>query len=757
MIGIAAFEGSVKGRDEGRKRLGVMHSFSARTVFHPANPICPRHFRRETLIPIPAYKQSQGMKKKIAVGCFLFLWNFGLCHPAAPTLREIEAIATDSPPEIDGALTDLCWKKAARAGRFVQYDPLPGEPATQPTKVYLAYDQNRLYVGFECFKDDMNKLAAKSTRRDSRFFSDDYVEVLIDTYLDKRNCYAFALNPLGTQRDRRIINEGSNVRRGGSDLGSALPWDCDWDGRAAIYKDRWTAEFSIPFSELRFPKSRNAAVVWGVNFWRHDESREENQSWVDLESRQYAVSRFGHLTNLPVDTLVTKRLLEIKPYGVAKPQQLNAQSPEIKADTGIDVRYPFSNMSVDFTINPDFAQIEADPDRVNLTDIPLRFPEKRPFFLEGNEIFQMPVELFYSRRVGDLSGGAKMAGKLGGYNIAVLSAQAGPEDPDEEIEEGHLPLDEYNYSVFRLQRELGRTSSVGILGVNKQRGALYDRASGADARFALPANIDLNLEYAREWKSGVMSDDLVFAQLTRRTNRLSFDIRYIDIGRYFDLETGFIPRTNRRGFLLSTQYTKHYTGLMKRFRGRARYERLENHAGYRTNENRDVNGSIQIQDFFLWLGPQWYFHVTEDHIPYTDRLLRFYLGWSPPKWISIRNFGSVGIRDDKNIQFIRPEITLRPTSKLSFEITLQRLIEDRELTEWTRRLMINYQFAQRMYARTTSEFTIENERRIFLLFAYEYRPESTFFIVYNDNRDEAGDTDRILFVKIAHLFKIGAW
>lgn len=697
------------------------------------------------------------MKKKFAVGCSFFLWIFGLCHPAAPALREIEAIATNSPPEIDGALTDLCWKKAAQSGNFVQYDPLPGEPATQSTKVYLAYDRNRLYIGFECFKDDMNKLAAKSTRRDSRFFSDDYVEVLIDTYLDKRNCYAFALNPLGTQRDRRIINEGSNVRRSGSDLGSALPWDCDWDGRASIYKDRWTAEFSIPFAELRFPKSRNAAVVWGVNFWRHDESREENQSWVDLDSRQHAVSRFGHLTNLPVDTLVTQRLLEIKPYGAAKPQQLNAQNPEMKADMGIDVRYPFSNMSVDFTINPDFAQIEADPDRVNLTDIPLRFPEKRPFFLEGNEIFDMPVELFYSRRVGDLSGGAKMAGKLGGYNIAVLSAQAGPEDPDEEIEKGHLPLGEYNYSVFRLQRELGSTSSVGIMGVNKQRGALYDRATGADARFALPGNVDLNLEYAREWKSGVMSDDLVFAQLSRRTNRLSFDMRYIDIGRYFDLETGFIPRINRRGFLLSTQYTKHFAGLIKRFRGRARYERLENHAGYRTNESRDVNGSIQIQDFFLWLGPQWYFHVTEDRIPYTDKLLRFYLGWSPPKWVSIRNFGSVGFRDGKNTLFIRPEITLRPTSKLSFEITLQRLIEDRELTQWTRRFTVNYQFAQRMYARTTSEFTIESERRIFLLFAYEYRPESTFFIVYNDNRDEEEDTERILFIKISHLFKLGVW
>ncbi len=694
---------------------------------------------------------------RIALGVFLALWICSECYPAAPILRTIEAVVTDSPPKIDGTLNDLCWQKAARTGDFIQYGPAPGEPATQTTKVFVTFDRNRLYVGFECFKDDMNRLAANSTRRDSRFFSDDYVEVFLDTFLDRRNCYAFALNPLGTQRDRRIINEGSNVRRGGSELGSALPWDCDWDGRAAVHADKWTAEFSIPFSELRFPKSQNPSVAWGVNFWRHDESREEEQSWANVGNREYAVSRFGRLTNLPVDKLVTKRSLEIKPFGVAKPQQLNGQDPEMKADLGLDLRYPFSSMSVDFTINPDFAQIEADPDRVNLSDIPLRFPEKRPFFLEGNEIFQMPVELFYSRRVGDLSGGAKMAGKLGGYNLAVLSAQAGPEDPDEEIEERRLPLGEYNYSVFRLQRELGRTSSIGFLGVNKQRGSLYDRASGADARFTLPGNVDLNLEYAREWKSGVKSDDLIFAQLLRRTNRFSFDIRYTDIGEHFDLETGFIPRINRRGLFLSTRYTKHYEGLLKRLRGGVRYERLENHAGYRTNEQRGINGSIRIQDFFLWLGPQWYFHVTEERIAYTDKVVRFYVGWSPPKWVSIRNFGSVGVRDDKDTFFIRPEITLRPTSKLSFEIIMQRLIEDRELTEWTRRFTVNYQFAQRMYARTTSEFTIENERRIFLLFAYEYRPECTFFIVYNDNRDEEDDTERILFIKISHLFKLGVW
>ena len=344
-----------------------------------------------------------------------------------PMLRKVSAVKTDSPPKIDGKLDDPCWQKAAQTGDFIQFEPKAGEPATHKTRVYLLYDANRLYVGFECFKSDMNVLAANSVQRDSFFFSDDHVEVLIDTYLDQRNCYAFALNPLSTQTDRRITNEGGNVRRGSSDVGSAISWDCDWAGYAAKYDDRWTAEFSIPFAELRFPQ-KDSQAVWGINFWRNDESRQEELSWVDLGGRQYAVSRFGQLTDLPLDQLVTKRPLEVKPYGTLKPEKIGNQDPELDVATGVDVRYPFSSMTVDFTLNPDFAQIEADPDRVNLSDIPLRFPEKRPFFLEGNELFQTPVELFYSRRIEDLMYGGKAIGKMGNYNFAFLNAQAGPEN-----------------------------------------------------------------------------------------------------------------------------------------------------------------------------------------------------------------------------------------------------------------------------------------------------------------------------------------
>ena len=688
--------------------------------------------------------------------------------PEILTNRVIKAVRIETPPKIDGKLDDVCWQNSAKTGELIQFEPQRGEPATQPITIYLAYDANNLYVAFECFKTDMNNLAANLTRRDSFFFSDDHVEVLIDTFLDGRNCYAFALNPLGTQTDRRLINEGTNRRTGQSMIGTAISWDCDWQGQAAIGTDSWTAEFAIPFAELRFSKEMETAT-WGINFWRNDESPAEEQTWADLGERQYAVSEFGHLTDLPISDLVTKRPVKFKPYATLKPQMLQPGDGEtttaVKADAGLDLRYPVKDFTVDLTLNPDFAQIEADPDLVNLTDIPLRFPEKRPFFLEGNELFQMPMDLFYSRRVENLLGGGKVIGKYSKYNLAFVGAVAGPENPDREIEATELPLANYNYSVLRLQREVGKTSSVGFLGVNKQRGATYDRAGGLDARIQLPAATSLNLEYAREWKAGGLDmaeateDDLVFVQLARRTNVFSLDAIYADIGEHFYPETGFVPRVDRRGVVIRSRYNKQYKGTVERLRGEAEYERLANHAGELTNHRARFSGLLGVKDFFFLVGPEWYYHVNEDNKPFTDRTARFFMGWFPPKYVQIRNTGSFGIRDNKDTFFLRPEITIRPTAKLSFEFILQRLHEKQpdgtqwQLSEWTRRFVVNYQFAQRMYARASAEFTLERERRVFALFAYEYLPESTFFIVYNDNRDIEGDTERIVFIKISHLLK----
>ena len=166
---------------------------------------------------------------------------------------------TSNPPIIDGQLDEASWKSATIINDFVQHEPTAGAPTNLKTNVYLLYDKNRLYIGFECHKTDMDKLMANETRRDSRFFLDDYVAVYLDTYLDLRNCYGFELNALGTQTDRRVQNEGANSGRRGSDMA----WDCDWDGQAIQHKNKWTAEFSIPFAELRFSKNPDTRRSYG--------------------------------------------------------------------------------------------------------------------------------------------------------------------------------------------------------------------------------------------------------------------------------------------------------------------------------------------------------------------------------------------------------------------------------------------------------------------------------------------------------------
>ena len=145
-----------------------------------------------------------------------------------------------------------------KRGSSFNFEPQRGAPAAQATTVYVTHDANTLYVAFECFKRDMHNLAANQTRRDSFFFSDDHVEILIDTFLDSRNCYAFALNPLGTQTDRRLTNEGANRRTGSSQIGTAISWDCEWTGQAAKAADKWTAEFAISVRVTPFSKGADS-------------------------------------------------------------------------------------------------------------------------------------------------------------------------------------------------------------------------------------------------------------------------------------------------------------------------------------------------------------------------------------------------------------------------------------------------------------------------------------------------------------------
>jgi len=679
-------------------------------------------------------------------------------------------IESDKSPVIDGRLDDECWGKADKVSDFTQTEPTMGGKPSDPTNVHILFDNERLYVGFRCFKENPDNILGSEMKRDGHFFQDDYVEVCLDTYHDNRNCYSFSINCLGTKVDKCIANEGS--MRGGRRDDSSRAWDCNWDAAAKKDDEGWTAEIAIPFSELRF--SRKGDGVWGINFRRANEEFEEENTWADVGENEMAVSRFGDLTGLTPAELVTSRPLEFKPYATIKPRISpdpvweSASNVRETLSTGLDVRYPSSTITWDFTLNPDFAQIEADPARINLEDVELRLSEKRPFFQEGMGLFKTPLELFYTRRAGvkDLKYGAKAVGKLGSYNIALLDCQSDDtedddEDDDDDDEEEKEDETKNNYFVLRTQRDVGSNSSIGILGVNKQKADGYNRMGSVDFNTVLPGDIRFIGQYAGSWKPD-NNDDAYTLDMRRRGKIASFEVGYFDIGPDFEAESGYLPRGNdRRGFRGGAGFDyKRDAKIFKGFEGGFEYERLENYNNIKTNEKFGIDCMMRVSEFFIFGGPEWYQHIDEDDDKreYKDRTISFFTGWFPPRWVSIRARTEIGQRDEKDIFFTGPSVSISPTEKLKLEFSLERLDKEDERLKLNRRVTVSYQFTHQMFFRTTCEMSRgdnrnEDHRSLFVLYGWEYRPESHFFVVYTDNKERSEDAERIMFVKFSYLLK----
>ena len=665
-------------------------------------------------------------------------------------------IEPNETPKIDGKLDDECWKKADKMADFIQFEPALGEKPNEPTNVYILYDKEMLYVGFECLKNDPSRILATQTKRDSEFFQDDYVEVFLDTYHDHRNCYSFAVNCIGTQVDRRIANEGS-VGGGDPMNDPSKAWDCAWEAKATKTDKGWTAEMAIPFSALRFNKKGDG--TWGINFWRANQEFRERDTWANVGNKQLCVSKYGCLDGLLVKDLAVKRILKLKPYVTVSPQL--EPKREIEPATGIDIRYPSSTITADFTLYPDFGQIEADPARINLGDVEQILPEKRPFFQEGMELFQTPIQLFYTRRVGitDLKYGAKAVGKLGGFNLAIVDCQSDDTKP-----EGYVPAigeiihneTKNNYLVFRTQTDIGSNSSVGIIGVNKQSTDGYNRAGGADCNITLPYDMRLIGQFARSWFPDKNDNATIFS-LKRSAKGLFFEIEGGDIGRDFYVEPGYIPRLDRKGGKMSTEYEyKPNAKILKELGTWVSYERLYNHDGVKTNESRRIGLRAGIGDFFIDCGPEWYQHTDDFDVNkvYTNRTIMFFTGYFPPKWVSIMSPIMIGKQENKRVLFTGPGITITPLQQLKFDVGVDRFDSEGDRLMLNRRFSASYQISRQMTVRSYLELTRDNTRYIFTLFSWEFRPESNLFLVYTDNKN-GNALERTFFFKISYLFSLG--
>ena len=327
---------------------------------------------------------------------------------ADPPGTRLRAVRTATPPIIDGRVADDEWKGAATASGFVQYEPRRGEPSGVRTDVLMLYDAATVYVAFRAW--DPEPLTAQLTQRDANLASDDVVIVLLDTHYDRRTAYYFMTNPLGTQADGRFADDGRS---------SDGTWDAPWRSAATRTDEGWSAEFAIPLASLKY--RAGADVTWGLNFGRGRRRTLELSSWTGPLDAWPRISQSGVLEGLDVPPPSDR--LQLVPYGLTRLQE--GQSSEWEA--GVDVRYALSpTLAFYGTLFPDFATIEADQEQVNLTRFEVSLREKRQFFLEGQELFGQRIRTFYSRRIADITGGAKLLGKQGPWNVAFINAETEP-------------------------------------------------------------------------------------------------------------------------------------------------------------------------------------------------------------------------------------------------------------------------------------------------------------------------------------------
>lgn len=321
--------------------------------------------------------------------------------------RHFQTVRVDGQaPTIDGRLDESSWDLVEWSGGYTQWQPASGEPPTQQTQLKLLYDAKNLYVGFRCFDTEPEKIEQRMSRRDG--FAGDWVEVNIDSYHDLQTAFSFTISAAGVKGDEFVSNDGNN-------------WDTNWNpiwyAKSHIDSLGWTAEVRIPLTQLRF--GRQEEQVWGIQSTRMDFRKDERATWQPMRRTDAGwVSRFGELHG--IRGLQPQKQLEIQPYVLAqlstfKAEQGNpfATGKDSRISAGVDGRIGVTNdLTLDFTINPDFGQVEADPGALNLNGFQVFFSERRPFFVENRNIFDYQLTgseaggnydsdiLFYSRRIG---------------------------------------------------------------------------------------------------------------------------------------------------------------------------------------------------------------------------------------------------------------------------------------------------------------------------------------------------------------------
>lgn len=686
-------------------------------------------------------------------------------------------VHTGQAPVLDGRLSKDEWKDAAYVYNFTQKEPLEGSAISEPTIVLIKYDKDNIYFGIRCFDKEAQKIVANERRRDYDLSENDYFEIIIDTFHDQRNAYYFATNSLGARLDGEVKSEGAHIN---------WEWDGIWKSSARKDKYGWTAEIAIPFKTLRFDNSDE--LTWGINFGRYIPRKREEAYWApisrddDFDSiGKFKPSKFGTLNGLR--NIKQQQRFQIKPYaigGVERDFEFGTSIDKL-GEVGLDTKVHLtSNLVADLTVNTDFAQVEADVEQVNLSRFSLFFPEKRDFFIEGLDIFNIGAQsfgeplslLFFSRNIGldaPIIGGVKMTGKEGPYEIGLLNVYTNS---------NKLGRPKTNYAALRVKRDVLQRSYIGFMGLSRDSGIRddYNRTFAIDGSFSFDNNINVNGYFAKTQTPGLKGKDTnSFVDFSWGTDMFYTNASFTDIGKNFNPEMGFLQWQDIRRYTLKLTSSPR----PKLFNTRQTY--LSYELDYITDHNNQLQYRIiepTIYNMFndesyIFVGLGNYYDRVQFPFPLGSTLIQpgiykynvFTVSYGSDRSRKVSGIiqGGAGSFYNGEFQSVGLYTYLRPDDRFAIDLNWEwnRVDVPFPNGKFTTSILgarINYSFTTDLFAKAYIQWN-DVEKKIIsnFLVRYRYKPGSDFYFVYNEESNTGGKfrtANRTLIAKFTYLLNI---
>ncbi len=715
----------------------------------------------------------------------------------------VRATRIAEPIVLDGQLNEAVYDRVSPMDGFIQQEPRAGEPATEPTDVWVFFDDDNVYVSAKCWDSHPERIIANEMRRDNGgIFQNDTFTIVFDTLYDQRNGFFFQTNPLGALRDQAVGDEGEANNR---------DWNTVWNVKASITDEGWLVEMVIPFKSLRFNAERDQ--VWSFQVLRSVRWKNELSflTRVDPAHRLRGIYRFSEAATLVgIEAPLSSRNLELKPYGISSVVTNNATDPpttdDFRGDFGVDLKYGLTrSLIADLTYNTDFAQVEEDEQQVNLTRFSLFFPEKREFFLEGQSIFtfggvalrgslsnrpggsseELTPIMFFSRRIGLTSdgedpivAGARVTGRTGAYRVGALNIQT------DGIE--GTATDSTNFSVFRIRRDVLQRSDIGMIATHRTtsltEGAQSNSLFGLDGNFSLLTNLRLNTYYTvtrtqfRDDERQLSDESSYLGRLDYGGDRYGLVAEHLKVGEGFKPELGFLRRQAfRRSFARARYSPRLAAEAIRRLVFQAELDYIEGEPSGIV-ETRRLLGLFQVElesgdELSVEYNRQYEFLPEDFEIAdgvvlpiggydYQDLRLAYRFGGqrAVPGIATVRT-GSFFSGDRTEVTYsgrveVTPKFSIEPRLSLSFV----------ELPEgdFTARL-IGGRFNLTLSPRTVVSSLIQYNSSSSSLSAslrlrWEYEPGSDLFVVYSDGRQtELGGfpllLNRTFAIKLTKLFR----